>query len=153
MILYYIIQTLLFVVFGKLFDNYLFIIIGSICSVFLQMFTYTHHCHKLEHCIIITQSLFIIFGTLSKITPLYVIFLLCLYSIRDIYQKAPIKLNDDFIGKDEDWHFKRVVLIMIIYLIISLILYYFGFYEICKCIMLSLILVDLMLFKNDKEYI
>ena len=79
--------------------------------------------------------------------------LLCLYSCRNIYQKAPIELNSDFIGKNEDWHFKRVVLIMVIYLIISLILYYFGFYEICKCIMLSLILVDLMLFKNDKEYI
>ena len=102
---------------------------------------------------IISSILMVMFGTLTKIMPMWAIFLLCLYSCRDIYQKSPIELNNDFIGKDKDWHFKRSVLIMVLYLIAALVLYYFGIYEVCKCIMLSLIMVDLMLFKNDKEYI
>ena len=52
-------------------------------------------------------------------------------------------------GKDEDWHFKRVVLIMSI----SLITYYFGLEQLCKCVLLSLVMTDLLLFKNYKGYI
>ena len=55
--------------------------------------------------------------------------------------------------KNEDWHFKRVVLIMVLYLSVSLGTYYFGLCELCKCILLSLVAVDLLLFKNDKIYI
>ena len=111
------------------------------------------HCSSNVRCFIISSILMVMFGTLTKIMPMWAIFLLCLYSCRDIYQKSPIELNNDFIGKDKDWHFKRSVLIMVLYLIAALVLYYFGIYEVCKCIMLSLIMVDLMLFKNDKEYI
>ena len=57
---------------------------------------------------------------------LWAVFLLCLYSCVDIYKKAPIELNVEHEGKDEDWHFKRVVLIMTISMAISLITYYFG---------------------------
>lgn len=85
--------------------------------------------------------------------PIWIVFILCLYSIRDVYQKSPLELNNDFKDKDEDWHFKRVVVLMVVYLIASLLCYYFHLYEICKCIMLSLVMVDLMLFKNNKLYI
>lgn len=152
MILYVIIQITLFIILGKIFDNYLFIIIGSIVYNSIMIFSYAFHCHKLDNCIIITQILFIIFGTLSKITPLWVIFLLCLYSCRDIYNKAPIELNSDF-NRDKDWYFKRITFLITMYLIISIIFYYLRLELICKIIMLSLIMVNLMLFKNDKEYI
>lgn len=36
---------------------------------------------------------------------------------------------------------------------ISLITYYFGLEQLCKCILLSLVMTDLLLFKNHKEYI
>ena len=48
---------------------------------------------------------------------------------------------------------KRVVLIMTIYMAISLITYYFGLEQLCKCVLLSLVMTDLLLFKNHKEYI
>ena len=48
---------------------------------------------------------------------------------------------------------KRVVLIMTIYMAISLITYYFGLEQLCKCVLLSLVITDLLLFKNHKEYI
>ena len=62
-------------------------------------------------------------------------------------------MNEEHENKDEDWHFKRAVLIMTLYLSVSLGTYYFGLYELCKCILLSLVIVDLLLFKNNKEYI
>lgn len=36
---------------------------------------------------------------------------------------------------------------------ISLITYYFGLEQLCKCVLLSLVMTDLLLFKNHKEYI
>lgn len=93
------------------------------------------------------------FGIISKTAPIWVAFLLCLYSCVDIYKKAPIELNVEHEEKNEDWHFKRVVLIMVLYLSVSLGTYYFGLCELCKCILLSLVAVDLLLFKNDKKYI
>ena len=93
------------------------------------------------------------FGIISQTAPIWVVFLLCLYSCVDIYKKAPIELNAEHEDKDEDWHFKRVILIMTLYLSISLGTYYFCLYELCKCILLSLVMTDLLLFKNHKEYI
>lgn len=153
LVIYYIIQFGLLFLFGKLFNNLLFIGICSIVYNSIIVFSSAFHCHLLDHCIIITQVLFIIFGILSKIAPLWAVFLLCLYSCRNIYQKSPIEINDDFKNKKEDWYFKKIVCIMIFYLLIALVLYYFKFFEICKCIMWGLIMIDLMLFKNNKDYI
>ena len=77
------------------------------------------------------------FSSISKTAPIWVVFLLCLYSYVDIYNKAPIELNAEHEDKDEDWHFKRVILIMTLYLSISLGTYYFCLYELCKCIIKS----------------
>lgn len=93
------------------------------------------------------------FGIISQTAPIWVVFLLCLYLCVDIYKKAPIELNAEHEGKDEDWHFKRVILIMTLYLSISLGTYYFGLEQLCKCVLLSLVMTDLLLFKNHKEYI
>ena len=104
-------------------------------------------------CFIISSIIGIMFSIISKTAPIWVVFLLCLYSCVDIYKKAPIELNVEHEDKDEDWHFKRVILIMTIDLSITLGTYYFCLYELCKCILLSLVMTDLLLFKNHKEYI
>lgn len=152
-ILYYILQIMLFMLFGKMLNILNFIIVGSIVYNSITIFSYSFHCKNLDHCIIATQIIFSIFGIISKTAHIWVVFLLCLYSCIDIYKKAPIELNVEHEGKDEDWHFKRVVLIMTIYMAISLITYYFGLEQLCKCVLLSLVMTDLLLFKNHKEYI
>lgn len=136
-------------IFGVIWQS---VVLGILISI-LRGFTMGFHAHDNIKCFIISSVIMVIFGLLTKMAPIWAIFLLCLYSCRDIYQKSPIELNADFEGKDEDWHFKRAILIMVIYLISSLILYCFKLYELSKCIMLSLVMVDLMLFKNNKEYI
>ena len=103
--------------------------------------------------IIVDFVLFLVLSHRLLLAPIWVVFLLCLYSCVDIYKKAPIELNAEHEDKDEDWHFKRVILIMTLYLSISLGTYYFCLYELCKCILLSLVMTDLLLFKNHKEYI
>lgn len=61
-IIYTIIQIILFILFGKIFNTYMFIIVGTIVYNSIMLFSYAFHCHSLDHCIIITQILFIIFG-------------------------------------------------------------------------------------------
>ena len=111
------------------------------------------HAHTNGKCFIISSIILVMFSIVSQTIPIWVVFLLCLYLCVDIYKKAPIELNVEHEGKDEDWHFKRVVLIMTIYMAISLITYYFGLEQLCKCVLLSLVITDLLLFKNHKEYI
>lgn len=137
---------------GFVFNSIFQIIIMAILMSILRFYTMGFHCHTNGKCFIVSSILFIIFGILSKIIPMWAVFLLSLYSCRNIYQKSPIELNSDF-NKDIDWHFKRVVFLIVVFLTFSLIAYYFKLFIICKCILLSLVMVDLLLFKNDKEYI
>ena len=138
---------------GYLFDVWWQIIVLGICLSLIRSYSMGFHCHTNGKCFIISSIIGIMFSIISKTAPIWVVFLLCLYSCVDIYKKAPIELNAEHEGKDEDWHFKRVILIMTLYLSISLGTYYFCLYELCKCILLSLVITDLLLFKNDKEYI
>lgn len=64
-----------------------------------------------------------------------------------------MELNTDYKDKNADWHFTRAVIVILIYLVISIIAYYIQMYELCKCILLSIVMVDLLLFKNEKLYI
>lgn len=127
-------------------------LIGILMSV-LRFFTMGFHAHTNIKCFIISSIILVIFSIISQSIPVWIAFLLCLYSSIDIYKKAPVELNSDYKEKDEDWHFKRIVFIIILYLAISLGTYYFELYELCKCFLLSIVLVDLLLFKNEKEYI
>jgi hypothetical protein len=150
LIIYYTLQIGLFILFGYLFKIYEFIIIGSIMTIFIQSYTYTHHCHKLEHCIILTQILFIIFGILSKIIPCEWSFLFALFSIREIYQKSPLIVEKN---KTKEWYIKRIVNYMLLFIVIDIICYYFSFTLVSSCINFSFIMIELMLFKNTNDFI
>lgn len=130
------------------------ILIGILIS-FIRAYSMGFHCNDNIRCFIISSIVLVMFGCLSTNMPMWAVMLICLFCCRDIYIKSPIELNEELLlkGKDKDWHFKRVVLIMTIYLVISLVFYLLEFYELSKCFMLSLVLTDLFLFKNDKEYI
>lgn len=129
------------------------VLLISILISTVRSYSMGFHANSNIHCFIISSILMIIFGKLSEIMPIWCVFILCMYSCKGIYLKSPVELNLEHESKDEDWHFKRTVLIMVIYLIIALFAYYFKFYQISKCIMLSLVMVDLLLFKNNKPYI
>lgn len=119
----------------------------------LRNYTMGFHAHDNIKCFIISCIVLLTFSVLSEYMPIWAVFLLTIYSCCDIYKKAPIELNNDYKDKDSDWHFKRVVIIMAIYLFIGLISYRFNLYDISKCFLLSICLVDLLLFKNDKQFI
>ena len=138
---------------GYIFGVWWQMLVLGICLSCIRSYSMGYHCNTNVHCFIISSIIGIMFSIISKTSPIWVVFLLCLYSCVDIYKKAPIELNAEHEGKDEDWHFKRVVLIMTIYMAISLITYYFGLEQLCKCVLLSLVMTDLLLFKNHKEYI
>lgn len=138
---------------GYIFGVWWQMLVLGICLSLARNYTMGYHCNTNVHCFIISSIIGIMFSIISQTIPIWVVFLLCLYSCVDIYKKAPIELNTEYEGKDEDWHFKRVVLIMTIYMAISLITYYFELEQLCKCVLLSLVMTDLLLFKNHKEYI
>ena len=138
---------------GYIFGVWWQVALISVLISILRSYTMGFHAHTNGKCFIISSIILVMFSIVSQTIPIWVVFLLCLYSCVDIYKKAPIELNAEHEDKDEDWHFKRVILIMTLYLSISLGTYYFCLYELCKCILLSLVITDLLLFKNHKEYI
>lgn len=149
-VLYYILQVGLFILFGHLFKIYEFIIVGSIMTMFIQNYTYTHHCHKLEHCIILTQILFIIFGILSKTIPCEWSFLFALFSIRNIYQKSPLVVEEN---RNKKWYIKRIVNYILLFIVIDIICYYFNLTLVTSCLNFSFVMIDLMLFENTNDFI
>lgn len=142
----------LFIV-GYLFGVGWQVILIAVLMSILRNFTSGMHCHSNGKCFIISSIVLVMFSIIAETIPMWIVFLLCLYSCANIYKVAPIELNDDYDVEDEDWFFKRVVIIMVIYLVSSLCTYYMHLYLLTKCILLSIILTNLLLFHNDKEYI
>ncbi len=129
-----------------LFNNWWFAILGSIVMNILRMYTYGFHMNTLGGCIIITNITFIIFGYISKRCPLWMSFLVCVICIRDIYLKAPLELN--FKDKDIKWHREKLNKTLTILIVLCLMSLYFNNTYFTNCILWSVIMVDIMLFKN-----
>ena len=138
---------------GYVFGYWWQVLLISVLMSIMRMFTMGFHAHTNWKCFIMSAILFVMFAVLTHYMPIWAVFLLCMYSCIDIYKKAPIEPNNEFKDKDIDWHFKATIICMVIYLVISLISYYFKLYDLSNCFMLSICLVDLLLFKNEKEYI
>lgn len=134
-----------------IFDNWYFAIIASIVMNVTQQFTYSFHCKNLDNCVILTNCLFLAFGYISKqsLDYLWVVFLVCLFCIRDVYIKTPLKL----IVKDKDkyWHKKMYVKWTFVFMIIAFISLNLGFDMIANCIFYTFIMSDLMLFLNEMK--
>ena len=153
---YYVISTLylisqigLFIIFGVLFNNWYFIIIGTLVSNIINNYSYTHHCHKLEHCIIMTQLFFIIFGYLAKTISVEWSFLFAILSVKEIYLKAPLKLTCE--NKPRDWYLYKIICLLIIFLIIAIVLFYFNFQMISNNILWAIIMTNILMMENKLE--
>lgn len=129
-----------------LFDNWWFALIGSIIINLLRTYTYGFHMNTLEGCILFTNIIFLIFGYISERCPLWMSFLLCSFCIRDIYLKSPLELN--FKDKDLKWHREKLNKTLFILMILCLISLYFNNIYFISYILWSIIMVDIMLFKN-----
>lgn len=129
-----------------LFDNLLFAIIATIVINEIRRYTYGYHEYELLNCIFLTNILFLIFGYISKGCPLWVSFLLCCFCIRDIYLKSPLQLNYE--DKTTEWHRQKLKHILFILILICLVLLYFNKIFLINCILQSIIMTDLLLFKN-----
>ena len=134
-----------------IFDNWCFFIIGSLILIVIQQFTYSFHCKNLDNCVILTNCLFLAFGYISKqsLDYLWVVFLVCLFCIRNVYIKIPLKL----IVKDKDkyWHKKMYIKWTFVFMIIAFISLNLGFDMIANCIFYTFIMSDLMLFLNEMK--
>lgn len=122
------------------------VIITTTISIF-RTITHGFHCKTNTHCIIISTILITIFSILSKNIPCEYSFLIAIICCRDIYIKSPLELNDE-IDKSKEWYVKMTSLIIVILLSLSLIFYYFNLFIMCSSILWSIIIVDIMLFKN-----
>ncbi len=129
-----------------LFNNWWFAIIGSIVMNLLRTYTYGFHMKTLGGCIVVTNIIFVIFGYISKRCPLWMSFFICMFCIRDIYLKSPLELN--FKDKDIKWHREKFNKILVILMAISLASLYFNLTNFIECILWSIIMVDILLFKN-----
>lgn len=129
-----------------LFDNFCFAILSSIIINIIRSYTYGYHEKKLFNCILLTNLLILIFGYISKRCPLWVSFLLCSYCIRDLYLNSPLELN--FENKNIKWHRKKLKNSLFLFMSFSLLALYFDYIFISNCILWSIIMTDILLFKN-----
>lgn len=134
-----------------IFDNLYFAIIGSLILITTQQFTYSFHCKNLDNCVILTNCLFLAFGYIAKqsLDYLWVVFLICLFCIKDVYIKTPLKL----IVKDKDkyWHKSMFIKFAFVFMIIAYICLSLGFDMITSCIFYTFIMSDLMLFLSEMK--
>lgn len=134
-----------------LFNNWYFAIIASIVMNITQQFTYSFHCKNLDNCIIFTNCLFLAFGYIAKqsLDYLWIVFLICLFCIKDIYIKTPLKLIVK--NKDEYWHKKMYAKCVFIFITIAIICLYLKLNIISSCIFYTFIMSDLILFLNPMK--
>lgn len=133
------------------FNLWYFVVIGSLIMYVLSNYSYHFHCKSLDNCTIITSILFYIFGFIASQSPIWLAFLLCIFMIKEMYLKMPLKIIDK--TKSEEWHNKRFLLCIIVFLIVSIILNYFNLILLCSSVLWSIIMYGLLFFINEKSYI
>jgi signal transduction histidine kinase len=147
--LYIFMQLALFTLFGLLFDNIRFSILATVITTLIHNYTYTHHCHVLEHCVFLTQIIFIAFGMLSKVSGVEISLFAAILAMRYIYKNSPIRIVHE--EKSKEWHTYKAAKIMLILLFISLLLIRFGMGNVAKDVLWSLVMCAVLLIENNIE--
>lgn len=150
-VLYFVSLYGLIIGLSVLFDHLIFALVASVVISIIRFFTSGFHCKKLYNCIIFTNLSFIIFGYCAKqsVDNLWVVFLIASFCLKDIWIKAPLKL--EFECKTRLWHRKKMDLVFFILSTIIILCLYLNFNYMISYILYSIILVDLLLFVNIEE--
>lgn len=143
------IQICLLLGFGYIFNSIPFVIIGTIVTNTINYYTYTHHCHKLENCIILTQISFVVFGYLANTIETNLSLILCIMAFKNIYINCPLEKTVE--GKSESWHRYKAVVLIMIYVTISLILIRFNLHNLANYFLWSIIMSSVLMIKNKLE--
>lgn len=162
---------------GYIFDIIPFVIISSIVMNNIRTYSGGFHCTSNVRCLFISSILAIIFGYIAKqsVDYLWVAFFISVLSIKDLYIKAPLFVEDVPLDKrwynckpfsllkinttkydkpyDKVWYRKGMIRWIVISLFFSVILLYFEQYYYTSCILWSIIICDALLFKNQDEFI
>ena len=145
-ITYTILITIPTIILGYLFDCMTFMIISNLIVNIIRSFTYGYHNKSNIKCTILTYTLLVILGYISKTIQIEWSFFIALISARYIYINAPLKLTKK--GKDRKWHRSRIQLSIWICLFASVVFLYLQMYIIASAILWSLTMVALTLFEN-----
>ena len=145
-VLYAILVITPIIIFGYIFNCLEFMIVFTISMNMLRHFTSGFHCKSNIKCTLLTYTLLVILGYISKTIQIEWSFFIALISARYIYINAPLKLTKK--GKDRKWHRSRIQLSIWICLFASVVFLYLQMYIIASAILWSLTMVALMLFEN-----
>lgn len=171
------------IVFGILFDILPFVLISAVVFNKIRKFCGGFHCTSNLRCGIISNMLIIIAGYMSKCSLqwLWLVFLIALISIKDLYIKAPFKeqisdiqpkdrwynnkpytllwnkLNIDTSKYDKPydiaWYRKGMIKWIVISLFFAILFLYLKLYLYTSCILWSIILCDITLFLNKDDFL
>ena len=145
-ITYTILVTIPTIILGYLFDCMTFMIISNLIVNIIRSFTYGYHNKSNIKCTLLTYTLLVILGYISKTIQIEWSFFIALISARYIYINAPLKLTKK--GKDRKWHRSRIQLSIWICPFASVVFLYLQMYIIASAILWSLTMVALTLFEN-----
>lgn len=162
---------------GYMFNMIPFVIISVTLMSIIRNYSGGFHCTSNGRCLFLSSILTIIFGYIAKQTvdSLQFAFFISVLSIRDLYLKAPLFIEDVPLDKrwyncrpfsllkinttkydkpyDKVWYRKGMIRWIVISLFFSVILLYFEQYYYTSCVLWSIIICDALLFKNQDEFI
>lgn len=141
--------TIPLLVLGYIFSCMQFVVVGSVIINLIRSVSYGYHHNSNLYCTILTYTLLMIFGYISKTIPLEWSFLCAIISSRYIYINAPLELTHK--DKSKQWHRNKIQLMIIVCLICSLIALCFKYNHMASDILWSLSVVAMTLFKNVDE--
>lgn len=163
---------------GYILDILPFVIVSTILTNKIRKFCGGFHCTSNGRCFIISFILIMSFGFISKmaVNYLWLVFLIALYCVRNLYEKAPfdeqvkdielemrwynnkpyvylwklLKINTSKYDKPYDrvWYRKGMIKWLIISLFLCLLFLLCKYYYLTSCVLFSIIFCDLMLFLN-----
>lgn len=125
-----------------------FMIISSVLVNELRRISFGFHLTN-GKCFILTLILISAFGYVAKNSETWVLFLISIFCMKDIYINSPLKLTVK--NKDLKWHEDRITLLLGIYLALAVIGVYLELDVITNSILCSIIMVDATLFINKTE--
>lgn len=135
---YGVIITTPILVYGYLTRTLIFVVYATVSINILKKYIDGYHASSNLKCTYLTYCLIIIFSYLSKTIPLEWSFLICLYCMKDIYVKSVDNI-------------KQITTLFGISLGIMSIGLIINYETIIQCVIWSIVMVDVTLFKNKEE--
>jgi accessory gene regulator protein AgrB len=132
-------------------NNFIFFVINMIVINLIRAFSSGYHADNLNKCLCLSVLLLFMFGYIlkSSLNYTWLVFIISLFCCRDIISKSPVNETDFTDNKTVGWHKQKLTYLMFWLLVSVIILLRIEWILGANSILLSIVMVDVLLFKNN----